>query len=46
MIDDEKDVCTNFYSMALVRRKETCLAIPFELFLENFYEGEWLENIC
>ena len=42
MVDEDEDVGTNFYTMALMRREGLCLATPLELFLEEFYEGEWL----
>ena len=42
MIDDDEDVGSNFYSMALARREGNCLTTPLELFSEDLYEGEWL----
>lgn len=42
MVDEDEDVGTNFYTMALVKKEGLCLATPLEAFAEDLYEGEWL----
>ena len=42
MIDEGNDVGSKFYSISHVKSNYVCMSNPLELFLTEFYEGEWL----
>ena len=42
MIDEGDDVGSKFYSIFHVKNNYVCMSNALELFLKEFYEGDWL----